>query len=177
MPSRVSTRRTAISAYTLHWPTARPSVLSNTNSTEARPAGLRLPEPLKITSCMDSPRNSEALVSPSTQRTASIIFDLPQPFGPTTPTSWLGTGITVASTKDLKPDNLIWVKRTRNLSRNSDENKIILRFWWNCFHWNSQRPYNNPAKKIKKYRNGLCAIKYVTRIKAIFPYFTLNIVF
>ncbi len=72
-------------------------------STEARAAGLRLPEPLKMTSCMDSPRSSEALASPSTQRTASMMFDFPQPLGPTTPTSWLGTGITVGSTKDLKP--------------------------------------------------------------------------
>jgi hypothetical protein len=42
---------------------------------------LRLPEPLKITSCIESPRSADALDSPSTQRTASITFDLPQPFG------------------------------------------------------------------------------------------------
>ena len=60
-------------------PAARPSLLSNTISTDARAAGLRLPEPLKMTSCMDSPRSSEALASPSTQRTASMMFDLPQP--------------------------------------------------------------------------------------------------
>jgi hypothetical protein len=36
---------------------------------------------------MDSPRNSDAFDSPSTQRTASMMFDLPQPFGPTTPTN------------------------------------------------------------------------------------------
>ena len=68
----------------------RPSLLSNTSSTLARPAGLRLAEPLKITSCIDSPRSSAALLSPSTQRTASMMFDLPQPFGPTTPTSAAG---------------------------------------------------------------------------------------
>jgi hypothetical protein len=37
---------------------------------------------LKITSCIDSPRSCLALDSPSTQRTASITLDLPQPLGP-----------------------------------------------------------------------------------------------
>ena len=46
---------------------------------------LTMPEPLKMTSCMDSPRSSEALASPSTQRTASMMFDLPQPLGPPRP--------------------------------------------------------------------------------------------
>src|SRR5439155_10753177 len=89
-----------------------PIALSNTSSTDERPAGLRCDEPLKITSCIDSPRNSEALDSPRTQRTASIILDLPQPFGPTTPTNWPGTWKLVGSTKDLNPDNLMEVKRT-----------------------------------------------------------------
>jgi len=87
VPSRVRVRLTAISAYCPHWPAALPSLLSNTSSTEARPAGLRWVEPLKMTSCIDSPRSSEAFDSPSTQRTASMMFDLPQPLGPTTPTS------------------------------------------------------------------------------------------
>jgi hypothetical protein len=60
------------------------------SSTLARLPGLRAVEPLKITSCIDSPRSSEARDSPSTQRTASMMLDLPQPFGPTTPTSWPG---------------------------------------------------------------------------------------
>jgi len=57
-------------------------LFSNASSTLQRPAGLRLAEPLKMTSCIDSPRSSAALLSPSTQRTASITLDLPQPFGP-----------------------------------------------------------------------------------------------
>ena len=77
------------------------------SSTEARASGLRFTEPLKITSCIESPRSAEARLSPSTQRTASITFDLPQPFGPTTPTSGPGTWTTVGSTKDLNPDSLI----------------------------------------------------------------------
>jgi hypothetical protein len=37
------------------------------------------------------------------QRSASSRFDLPQPFGPTTPVSPGSIGISVGSTKDLKP--------------------------------------------------------------------------
>ena len=60
---------------------------------------------------MLSPRRCLADDSPSTQRTASITLDLPQPFGPTTPTSWPGSGTWVGSTKDLKPASLMWVRR------------------------------------------------------------------
>jgi hypothetical protein len=97
---------------------ARPSELSNISSTLARASGLRVPEPLKITSCIESPRSAEARDSPSTQRTASMTLDLPQPLGPTMPTSWPGTWIEVGSTKDLKPESLTWVRRTYD------------RFWW-----------------------------------------------
>ena len=38
---------------------------------------------------------------------ASIIFDLPHPFGPTTADISEGKGILVGSTKDLKPERLI----------------------------------------------------------------------
>src|SRR5690606_7302987 len=85
--------------------------LSKTSSTEERPAGLRVFVPLKITSCMDSPRSSEALDSPRTQRTASMMLDLPQPLGPTTPTSWPGTSNAGGSTNDLKPASLICFSR------------------------------------------------------------------
>ena len=64
-----------------------------------------------MTSCIDSPRSAEAFDSPSTQRTASITFDLPQPFGPTMPTSWPGVPMVVGSTNDLNPASLIWVRR------------------------------------------------------------------
>src|SRR6185369_15177580 len=65
----------------------RPALLSKESSTDARPTGLRSPAPLKITSCIDSPRSAEAFDSPSTQRTASMTLDLPQPLGPTMPTA------------------------------------------------------------------------------------------
>src|SRR5207248_5293589 len=110
--SRVRTRFTAISVNWLHCPPARWSELSNTSSTEERDAGLREFVPLKITSCIDSPRNSLARDSPSTQRTASMMLDLPQPFGPTTPTSWPGNKKLVGSANDLNPDNLMVLRRT-----------------------------------------------------------------
>ena len=48
--------------------------------------GFLLDEPLNITASIASARISLAEDSPNTQRTDSITFDLPQPFGPTTPT-------------------------------------------------------------------------------------------
>jgi hypothetical protein len=103
---------TAISPYCAHWPPARWSALSNTSSTLARPAGLRTVVPLKMTSCIDSPRSSLARDSPSTQRTASMMLDLPQPLGPTTPTSCPGSTKLVGSAKDLKPESLMELRRT-----------------------------------------------------------------
>src|ERR1700741_1862378 len=97
--------------YCDHGPAALPRLLSNISSTLARPTGVRSPEPLKMTSCMFSPRSCLADDSPSTQRTASITLDLPQPLGPTTPTSWPGTAMEVGSTKDLKPESLTEVSR------------------------------------------------------------------
>ena len=67
-----------------------PSELSNTSSTDAVPTGLRDAEPLKMTSVIESPRRCFAESSPMTQRTASMMFDLPQPLGPTTPVRLLG---------------------------------------------------------------------------------------
>ena len=47
----------------------------------------RRPEPAKMTSSIPEPRMLLNDVSPITQRSASTRFDLPQPFGPTTPVS------------------------------------------------------------------------------------------
>jgi len=68
-------------------------------------------EPLKITSSIDAPRKCFADDSPITQRTASMVLDFPQPFGPTIPVKLLGKLMVVASTKDLKPASLILLKR------------------------------------------------------------------
>src|SRR6185295_17276498 len=77
----------------------------------ATPTGLRLPEPLKMTSAMESPRRVLAEPSPSTQRIASMMLDLPQPFGPTMPIRLLGNLMVVESTNDLKPASLILLRR------------------------------------------------------------------
>src|SRR5512143_1605446 len=100
-----------ISAYWAYWPPNEPSLLSNTSSTEACPTGLRVLEPLKITSAMESPRRFLAELSPITQRTASMTLDLPHPLGPTMPVRLEGKSIWVGSTKDLHPASLILLRR------------------------------------------------------------------
>ena len=67
--------------------------------------------PLRMTSVIDSPRRVFAELSPITQRTASMILDLPQPFGPTTAHILLGRVTFVGSTNDLNPDSEIDFKR------------------------------------------------------------------
>src|SRR5690606_40514455 len=89
------------------------SLLSKMSSTVACETGLREVEPEKITSVSESPRRRLAELSPMTQRTASMMFDLPQPLGPTTPVMLVGRCRTVGSTKDLKPESLIVDRRMR----------------------------------------------------------------
>src|SRR4029079_17097567 len=78
-------------------------VASNVSDTSASPAGPRLSEPAKITSSIARPRRCLADCSPITQRMASTMFDLPQPFGPTIEVIGSGNEMVVLSTKDLKP--------------------------------------------------------------------------
>src|SRR3989338_3568447 len=66
-----------------------------------------------MTSVIDSPRRYLAELSPITQRTASMILDLPQPLGPTIAVILLGNGTVVASTKDLKPTSFIDFSRIK----------------------------------------------------------------
>src|SRR6201746_2816240 len=63
----------------------------------------RLPEPAKITASMSAARSDLCEVSPIAQRKASTRFDLPQPFGPTTPVRPGSIMKSVGSTNDLKP--------------------------------------------------------------------------
>ena len=56
---------------------------------------------------MLSPLRFFAEPSPKTHLTASMIFDLPHPLGPTTADISEGKGILVGSTKDLKPERLM----------------------------------------------------------------------
>src|SRR5690606_25808918 len=89
------------------------SELSKISSPVACETGLRALEPAKITSVSESPRRRLAVLSPITQRTASMMLDLPQPVGPTTPVMLVGRCSVVGSTKDLKPDSLIVDRRMR----------------------------------------------------------------
>src|SRR5947208_13462558 len=73
--------------------------------TSAKPTGLRVSLPLKITSAISSPRNDLADCSPSTQRTASSTLDFPQPFGPTIAVTPSWKLRRVLSANDLKPSS------------------------------------------------------------------------
>src|SRR6266481_2708747 len=64
----------------------------------------RLAAPAKITSSIPPARMALAELAPITQRSASKRFDLPQPFGPTTPVTPGSIRNSVGSTKDLKPE-------------------------------------------------------------------------
>ena len=112
-PSRLTVRLTEISLYAANSPVIAWSLLSKISSTVACDTGLRAEEPEKITSVSESPRRRLAALSPITQRIASMMFDLPQPFGPTTPVMLVGRCSVVGSTKDLKPDSLIVDRRMR----------------------------------------------------------------
>ena len=95
-------------------------MLSKVSSIDAIALGLRefepLFEPVKMTSAMDSPRNLSAELSPITQRTASMMLDFPQPFGPTTAHRFPGKFTEVGSTNDLKPVSLIPSRRMSECS-------------------------------------------------------------
>ena len=95
------------------------------SSTVALPTGLRPVDPEKITSVSESPRRRLAALSPITQRIASMMLDLPQPFGPTMPVMLVGRCRAVGSTKDLKPDSLIVVSRI-NTSRAVGKNRYVI---------------------------------------------------
>src|SRR5207247_8826460 len=91
LPSRCTRRVTRTSCHSIPSSSAQ-SV--NVRETSAKPTGLRVSAPLKITSAISSPRSDLADCSPRAQRTASSTFDFPQPFGHTnavTPTCKLKT--------------------------------------------------------------------------------------
>src|SRR5581483_8274280 len=77
--------------------------LSTEIATSALLRAGRLLDPEKITSSIDAARIDLCDDSPITQRNASTRFDLPHPFGPTTPVKPGSIRKSVGSTKDLKP--------------------------------------------------------------------------
>src|SRR5271154_6885102 len=82
---------------------ARRSELSSRSPTSAMLRDGRRPDPEKITSSMPEARMFLYELSPITQRRASTRFDLPQPFGPTTPVRPGSILNSALSQKLLKP--------------------------------------------------------------------------
>src|SRR5579875_1949437 len=80
-----------------------PSVLSMVSVTSARPSGGREVVPAKTTSSILPPRSDLAPCSPMTQASASTMFDLPDPFGPTTQVMPGSRRSEVADANDLNP--------------------------------------------------------------------------
>src|ERR1700691_5609746 len=96
-------RVTSIVSESLKAAGARRSALLSTSPTSALLREGRRPEPEKMTSSMPEPRMFLYEFSPITQRRASTWFDLPQPFGPTTPVSPGSILNSALSQKLLKP--------------------------------------------------------------------------
>src|SRR5919112_2315912 len=69
-----------------------------------------------MTSCIDWPRTARGDCSPSAQRTASVMFDLPEPLGPTTTETPGAKSSRVRSGKDLKPLRVIDLRCIRSSS-------------------------------------------------------------
>src|SRR6266567_7984491 len=84
--------------------------------TSARPSGGREAVPAKTTSSILPPRRLLAPCSPITQAKASTMFDLPDPFGPTTQVIPGSNRSEVAEAKDLNPRRVRLFTYTRGLS-------------------------------------------------------------
>src|SRR6266498_1114206 len=89
----------------------QPVVLSKRMCAEAMLARGRCSEPLKIMSSVFLPRNNVYDCSPSTQRNASAMFDLPEPFGPTMAV------MPPANSKVLFDANVLYPCNSRDLRR------------------------------------------------------------
>src|SRR5262252_1307002 len=84
--------------------------------TSARPSGGREAVPAKTTSSILPPRRLLTPCSPMTQAKASTMFDLPDPFGPTTQVIPGSNRSDVAEAKDLNPRRVRLFTYTRGLS-------------------------------------------------------------
>src|SRR5215475_6638637 len=93
-----------------------PSALSMVRVTSARPSGGREAVPAKTTSSILPPRRLLAPCSPITQANASTMFDLPDPFGPTTQVIPDSNRSDVAEANDLNPRRVRLFTYTRGLS-------------------------------------------------------------
>ena len=102
-----------ISEYLANFESREFKELSKLSSTNAFPTSCLDDEPENMTSSIESPLKFLADDSPMTQRIASIMLDLPHPFGPIIPVRLLGNWSVVGSTNVLNPANLIFVKRIK----------------------------------------------------------------
>src|SRR5438270_2615262 len=84
-----------------------PSLSSRTSSTSACAPAWRPGAPPKMTSCIDWPRTATGDCSPSAHSTASVTFDLPEPFGPTITLTPGPNSSLVRSGNDLNPLSVI----------------------------------------------------------------------
>src|SRR3954453_9815094 len=98
-----------------------PSALSMTTSTSASLRDGTPWPPAKITSCIDWPRTASGDCSPRAHSTASVMLDLPEPFGPTI-TETPGENVSrVRSGNDLKPRRVIELRCMGPRSLRSDD--------------------------------------------------------
>src|SRR5947209_11232589 len=113
-PSPERSRRRTIEI-SLSGRSTRASEFSSTSSTSAALRACTPGAPPKITSCIEEPRTASGDCSPIAHRTASVMLDLPDPFGPTTTltpgpkSSWVRSG------NDLKPFSVSDFRCTRAL--------------------------------------------------------------
>ncbi len=118
-PSRNTRRVIVTSEYARSTPAAlrlSSSTSPIVSDTSAIASGLRLRAPSvpeKITSAISPPRNAFADCSPSTQRTASEMLDLPQPLGPTIAVMPGSKFSEVLSANDLNPTAFRFFKYMR----------------------------------------------------------------
>ena len=99
-PERNRVRVMVISARSVaSWP----ALLSMVRVTSALPRAGRLAVPMKMTSSIFAERTVRGPWAPSTQATASTMFDFPLPLGPTTTVIPGSNSSTAGSANDLKP--------------------------------------------------------------------------
>jgi len=110
-------RVTSSSSVSLNWAGALRSLLSRVSVTSAMLRDGRSCVPEKMTSSISVPRICLAEVSPITHFKDSTTFDLPQPFGPTTPVRPGSMNSSVGSTKDLNPRTRIFLKLSKSPRR------------------------------------------------------------
>src|SRR3990172_9204818 len=102
---------------------SQPSELSSVRVTSAFSAFCRREEPAKMASSVLRARRTRPDCSPSTQRKASAMFDLPEPFGPTMAV------IPSANSKRVREAKVLYPCSSRDLRRSGIESYFVERFF------------------------------------------------